>query len=352
MPTFEVRGGKPVERSNLPKGLFGLKLSRNRFVLGDPVSGTEITTFEAYEKHLAEGANVYLVPGAAATPRVVSLPTPAGTPTRTLVATWTPRLLLEPPMLETRLLRLEDAVYRATGPRSRSVQRPAERVVVLVAEVDVPPRMAIDTSYSWRPAVHLFMGVEYYFNLRAGRDGGKTVVPCTVADRDRILTRLERLSHRTPGVVLIPGTIIWRDRFGRCWNTGYVFYDGELVESVDRRRSYDKFGVADYERRMLREFDWEGGRTPWFTFRHPTLQLICCLQICADHDCNPEGATPDLQLVCSTSFGRGGRPDTHEGGWCIYADGDGVWRRVRAQDRRAETGKNDLEVHDLVVYRR
>lgn len=218
----------------------------------------------------------------------------------------------------------------------------------------------------------IFLAPEYYFNWtetgqaaskQSSEEQGKTwkLAPYTREKRDQVVEGLRELSRSYPEMVLIPGTIVWYDAHdGRSkpalHNSAYVFRNGQELKSGDLAR-YDKAAV-DYEQTHLAttKYEWTSGGIPRFDFEHKGLQ--CRLAICADAGLTLRGESDnekdkiDLQLIVASKFGQKSKPDTHIGGWCVHADGDG-WstaiQRSITQDQGREAVRPNSETYRLEV---
>jgi hypothetical protein len=207
---------------------------------------------------------------------------------------------------------------------------------------------------------------EYYFNWAAdgqeGNGSGGKISPFSPSERDGMVMKLRTLSAGSPKTLLIPGTLIWRDSndassAAEIRNSAYVFLDGKEL-SHDGITRYDKCSMA-YERAQFPGYQWAGGGTPRFDFEFKGLR--CRLAICQDsgtplnsEDNNTYENQVDLQLIVASRLGQDAESNTHVGGCCVHADGDGFsvsMKRSSPQQRRGEREQKNVPAatHEVEV---
>jgi hypothetical protein len=96
------------------------------------------------------------------------------------------------------------------------------RIEMLVPRLQQAEQRRARASVGGHNVLGVFLGPEWYFK--------KTPEPYTVGERDAILDRLVDISGAYPKLLIVPGTIVFRDEEqGELGNFAPVFYAGALV---------------------------------------------------------------------------------------------------------------------------
>jgi predicted amidohydrolase len=118
-------------------------------------------------------------------------------------------------------------------------------------------------------------------------------------------------------LLLIPGTIYWRDKSGGVHNSISAFAGGQVIGS------YDKKNWTGVEESAANAFGKPvKGTLPYATFPWNGLQVGC--QICQD-SADPLNPKPDIHVVAGANAGL--VTERHrDGGVFVYSDSIGLGR--------------------------
>jgi hypothetical protein len=113
------------------------------------------------------------------------------------------------------------------------------RIEMLLPRLQQAEQRRVQASAPGHNVLGVFLGPEWYFK--------KAPDPYTVGERDAILDRLSAISSGFPKLLIVPGTIVWRDADrGEIGNSAPAFYAGALVTMPSKfQNAGDTTGYAN-----------------------------------------------------------------------------------------------------------
>jgi hypothetical protein len=187
-------------------------------------------------------------------------------------------------------------------------ERPKDRILRFGKAVEAAERL--------RPDV--FIGPEYFFARASHRIDSNVDNHAYSAEEKQDVEKVVRgLGYNNKGMLIIPGTVFWKDANNLVRNTAIIHCrnEGLYLEHNKCNAHLD----ADFA--ATASGTWQPGTVASdFTFR----TFKCRFQICADNGADGE-QIKDVHLV--SAYGLGNVVSkAHQGGWFVLSDGIGIGR--------------------------
>ena len=185
-------------------------------------------------------------------------------------------------------------------------EEPKQRIVRFGDAITAAARIKAD----------LFIGPEYFFTRNTSKlDDPKPSVPhCyTPEERDLVERAVHGAGYNHGGMLIIPGTMLWKDSSKNVRNTALIHcrnFGLFLAHGKYHSHKDETYAKADGG-------TWNPGATHVdFEFRGFAARY----QICADMGTDPQ-EMKDLHLLSGFGIGGGIVPRAHGGGWEVLSDG-------------------------------
>ncbi len=207
---------------------------------------------------------------------------------------------------------------------------------------------AVSAAARYTPDI--FLGPEYFFTRNSDQLDSPQLrlAHCYNAEERDLVERAVRgagFNHR--GMLIIPGTMLWKDDSRNVQNTAFIHcrsFGLFLVHSKHHSHHDDSYANAEGC-----TFKPGGTTCVDFEFRGFTARY----QICADMGMDKK-EMKDLHLLSGFAIGGGVEPRAHGGGWEVLSDGAGGGGRI---DKPLPAGKmvemnhpKDSDSFSLVVH--
>ena len=184
----------------------------------------------------------------------------------------------------------------------------------------------------------IFLGPEYFFTKQSSElNGNSGNHAYSEGEKLDVEKRLKAFAAGNKGMLIIPGTILWKDSLGQVRNTALICgADGEEISSHDKQFPHNDQIFANNSNgswkageRVAKDFEFQGVR--------------CRYHICADdgHDFDEENVK-ELHLVSGYDYGAF-NPRAHAGGFEVKSDGGSTGAKVQKGGIETNTAKGALD---------
>jgi hypothetical protein len=168
----------------------------------------------------------------------------------------------------------------------------------------------------------IFLGPEYFFSRFSSALETPAVAnqTYTQAEKERVETALGEAARANRGMLIIPGTMLWKDSANLVRNTAFI---NCRLNGIRHAHSKHK-AHNDIQYALAAGGTWAPGDTHFdFDYRGWSVRF----QICADNSNDADGPAPkELHILSGFDFGAY-NPRAHRGGWEVVCDGKG-WGRI------------------------